>query len=59
MILVSIQRASVWEKNQRRWIVEFSNKVRKTQHRNPEFGPTPGEITKKKLAKKYISLPGG
>jgi hypothetical protein len=40
------------------YIVEFSNKVRKTQHQNPEFGPTPGEIFKK-LAKKYISLPGG
>ncbi len=58
MILVSIQRASVWEKNQTRYIVKFSNKVRKTQHQNPEFGPTPGEIFKK-LAKKYISLPGG
>jgi hypothetical protein len=36
------------------------NRVRKTQHQNPEFGPefghhTQGEI-KKKPAKKYISI---
>jgi hypothetical protein len=33
-------------------------KVRKTQHQNPEFGHTQGEIPppKKKPAKKYISI---
>ncbi len=35
------------------------NRLRKTQHQNPEFGPefghTQGEI-KKKPAKKYISI---
>jgi hypothetical protein len=31
----------------------------KTQHQNPEFGPKPSEIHKKKRpAKKYISLQG-
>jgi hypothetical protein len=30
-------------------------KVRKTQHQNPEFGQTQGEI-KKKPAKKYINI---
>jgi hypothetical protein len=34
------------------------HKVRKTQHQNPEFGHTQGEI-KKKPAKKYISIQGG
>jgi hypothetical protein len=33
-------------------------KVRKTQHQNPEFGQTQGEI-KKKPAKKYISIQWG
>jgi hypothetical protein len=33
-------------------------KVRKTQHQNPEFRNTQGEI-KKKPAKKYISIQGG
>jgi hypothetical protein len=33
-------------------------KVRKTQHQNPEFGDTQGEI-KKNLAKKYISIQRG
>jgi hypothetical protein len=32
--------------------------VRKTQHQNPEFGHTQGEI-KKKPAEKYISIQGG
>ncbi len=35
------------------------HKVRKTQHQNPEFGHTQGEIQKKKPAKKYISIQGG
>jgi hypothetical protein len=34
-------------------------KVGKTQHQNPEFGHTQGEIYKKKPAKKYISIQGG
>jgi hypothetical protein len=33
-------------------------KVRKIQHQNPEFGPKPGEIQKKKLAKKKMSIQG-
>jgi len=33
-------------------------KVRKTQHQNPEFGHTQGEI-KIKAAKKYFSIQGG
>jgi hypothetical protein len=33
-------------------------KVRLTQHQNPEFGHTQGEI-KKKPAKKYITIEGG
>ncbi len=32
---------------------------RKTQHQNPEFGHTQGEIQQKKPAKKYISIQGG
>jgi hypothetical protein len=28
------------------------SKARKTQHQNPEFGPTPGDIHKKKTCKK-------
>ncbi len=58
MILVSIQKASVWEKNQRGCIVEFSNKVRKTQHQNPEFGPRPGEIHKRNLQKSTLAFQG-
>jgi hypothetical protein len=27
--------------------IEFSEKVRKTQHQKPEFGPEPGQIQKK------------
>jgi hypothetical protein len=34
-------------------------KVRKTQHQNPEFGHTQGEIQKKPAAEKYISIQGG
>jgi hypothetical protein len=35
-------------------------KVRKTQHQNPKFDHTQGEIPKKKKpAKKYISIQGG
>jgi len=34
------------------------HKVRQTQHQNPEFGHTQGEI-RKKLAKKYISIQVG
>jgi len=32
--------------------------IRKTQHQNPEFGHTQGEI-KKKPSKKYTSIQGG
>jgi hypothetical protein len=32
--------------------------IRKTQHQNPEFGHTQGEI-KNKPSKKYISIQGG
>jgi hypothetical protein len=35
------------------YIIEFSVKSEKTQHQNPEFRPKPGEIEKKKPAKKY------
>jgi hypothetical protein len=34
------------------------HKVRKTQHQNPEFGHTQGEI-QKKTAQQYISIQGG
>jgi hypothetical protein len=34
--------------------VELSVKVRKTQHQNPEFGHTQGEI-----AKKHVTIQGG
>jgi hypothetical protein len=34
-------------------------KVRKTQHQNPEFGHTQGEIKKKSLQKSTISIQGG
>jgi hypothetical protein len=34
-------------------------KVRKTQHQNPEFGHTEGEIFFFKPAKKYTSIQGG
>ncbi len=33
--------------------------MKKTQYENPEFGPTKGEIFKKKPAQKYISIRGG
>jgi hypothetical protein len=33
-------------------------KVRKTQHQNPEFGPKPADILKKRPANKYISIQG-
>jgi len=38
-----------------------TRKVRKTQHQNPEFGHTQGEIQqpKKKPAKQYISIQQG
>jgi hypothetical protein len=39
-------------------MLELSGKVRKTQHQNPKFGHTQGEI-KKKAAKKYISIQWG
>jgi hypothetical protein len=35
--------------------IRVIRKVRKTQHQNPEFGHTPGEI-QKEPAKKYISI---
>jgi hypothetical protein len=38
--------------------IRVIRKVRKTQHQNPEFGRTQGEI-KKKPAKKYISIQQG
>ncbi len=38
------------------WHIKVFCKVRKTRHQNPEFGPKPGEIFKKNLPKKYISL---
>jgi hypothetical protein len=38
--------------------LEFIHNVRKTQHQNPEFGHTEGEI-KEKPAKKYTSIQGG
>ncbi len=35
--------------------LEFFCKVKKTQHQNPEFGPKPSEIPKKKkLAKRKV-----
>jgi len=39
--------------------IRVIHKVRKTQHQNPEFGHTQGEIKKKKPAKKYISIQWG
>jgi hypothetical protein len=38
--------------------IRVIRKVRKTQHQNPEFGHTQGEI-KKKPAKQYISIQRG
>jgi len=38
--------------------IRIIREVRKTQHQNPKFGHTQGEI-KKKLAKKYISIQWG
>jgi len=38
---------------------EFFVKSGKHGTTNPEFGPKPGEILKKKPAKKYSSLQGG
>jgi hypothetical protein len=38
--------------------IRVIRKVRKTQHQNPEFGHTQGEI-EKKVAKKYISIQWG
>ncbi len=35
------------------------HKVRQTQHQNPEFAHTQGEIRKKNLQKKYISIQVG
>jgi hypothetical protein len=40
------------------YLIRVIRKVRKTQHQNPEFGHTQGEI-KKKPAKKYISIQQG
>jgi hypothetical protein len=37
------------------WSNRIFYKVRKTQHQNPKFGHTKGEISKK-LPKKYISI---
>jgi hypothetical protein len=36
--------------------IRVIGKVRKTQHQNPEFGRTQGEIIKNNLQKKYISI---
>jgi hypothetical protein len=43
-----------------KWNVKFVKirKVIKTQHQNPEFGHTQGEI-KKNPAEEYISIQGG
>jgi hypothetical protein len=38
--------------------IRVIHKVRKTQHQNPEFGHTQGEI-KEKPAKKYTSIQRG
>jgi hypothetical protein len=38
--------------------IRVISKVRKTQHQNPEFGHTQGEI-QQKPAKKYISIQQG
>jgi hypothetical protein len=38
--------------------MRFIRKARKTQHQNPEFGHTQGDILEKP-AKKYISIQGG
>jgi hypothetical protein len=40
------------------WCIRVIRKVRKTQHQNPEFGHTQGEILKKP-AQKYISIQWG
>jgi hypothetical protein len=39
--------------------IRVIRKVKETQHQNPEFGHTQGEIHKKKPAKKYISIQRG
>jgi hypothetical protein len=49
-----------WPKCLKSWLyIRDIRKVRKTQHQNPEFGQTQGEIQKKNLAKKYISIQEG
>jgi hypothetical protein len=46
-------KSSTWET----WIgIRVIRKARKTQHQNPEFGHTQGEIFFCKPAKKYIKL---
>jgi hypothetical protein len=40
------------------WNIRVIHIVRKTQHQNPEFGHTQGEV-KKKPAKKYMSIQRG
>jgi hypothetical protein len=49
-----------WQKCLKSWLyIRVIHKLRKTQHHNPEFGHTEGEIRRKKPAKKYISFQGG
>jgi hypothetical protein len=40
------------------YVISVIRKERKTQHHNPEFGHTEGEIFLK-TAKKYMSIQGG
>jgi hypothetical protein len=39
-------------------VLEFSGKVRKTQHQNPEFGHTQGEIFLKNLQNSTLAFIG-
>jgi len=40
-------------------LIRVIREVPKTQHQNPDFGHTQGEIQKKKPPKEYMSIQGG
>jgi hypothetical protein len=59
MVLSIIGSSNLLPKYTNLFYIRVIRKVRKTQHQNPEFGHTQGEIQKKNLQKKYISTQGG
>jgi hypothetical protein len=54
-ILAALQEC---KKDQTQHFISLIRVIRKTQHQNPEFGHTQGEI-KKRPAKKYTSIQRG